>query len=275
MAFDPYETFNDLKGRYTDANERRDKLGGTWQDYLDGATKTVAIPDDMRGVGPTGSSSGGSDAAYSAEEVREKFNLDFNKDHAKLSGSDYSRETGGDGKAAMPEGAIFTESGEYVGSIDPDAESEYYEGFSDLADAASSIKQKAEGKGFTNVNSFSDVAGAVHWLTKGGKEEKPDTDIPKEMTVKYELSKPAQEAVERVQNYQGKLDSGYYNGAFKSQMQKDQERSANHNSGTAYPAAGASAGNRIAADLDIARVENKYSNDDFKYDYSKEYEGRY
>ena len=112
---------------------------------------------------------GASNAAMTAEEVRKKYNLDYNKDHAELKGSAYSKETGGDG--FTNDGAIFTEAGEYVGSIDADAESDYYAGFSDLTSAASDIKQKAEGKGFTGVNSLSDVAGAVHWLTKGEKEQ--------------------------------------------------------------------------------------------------------
>ena len=132
---------------------------------------------------------GTTNAAMTAEEVRKKFNLNFNEDHSKLSGPEYSKGTGGDG--FTNDGAIFTEHGEYVGSIDADGDKDYYAGFSNLTNAASDIKQKSEGKGFTNVNSLSDVAGAVHWLTKGDKEEEEkEPEKPEEPYVQSEkLSK--------------------------------------------------------------------------------------
>ena len=113
-------------------------------------------------------------STYTPEQIREKFGLSYNEKHAsKGAPGKYSQSTGGDGFATK-DGAIFTEGGEYVGSVKGDGDSDYYSGYSKLTDAASSIKQKHEGKGFTDVDSLSDVAGAVHWLTKEQKAEEPE-----------------------------------------------------------------------------------------------------
>jgi len=113
-------------------------------------------------------------ARMAGDEIRDKFGLKYNEKHAeKGAPGKWSKSTGGDGYATK-DGAIFTESGEYVGSVKGDGDADYYAGFSDLTDAASSIKKEHEGKGFSNVNSLSDVAGAVHWLTKGDGEEAPE-----------------------------------------------------------------------------------------------------
>ena len=107
-------------------------------------------------------------------DFREKYGLEYNEDHAKMkSPGAYSKSTGGDGFAS-DDGAIFTESGVYVGtakgSENEDGEMTY-ENYGSLESAASGIKKEAEGKGFTDFSSLSDVAGAVHWLTKDDKKE--------------------------------------------------------------------------------------------------------
>ena len=145
-------------------------------------------------------------ANYSPEQIREKFGLSYNEKHAsKGAPGKYSESTGGDGFATK-DGAIFTESGDYVGSVKGDGDGDYYAGYSKLTDAASSIKQKHEGKGFTDVDSLSDVAGAVHWLTKGEKESKPEG--PTEPDAPVSVSPKLAEARTRVQQYEEDVLSG-------------------------------------------------------------------
>ena len=139
-------------------------------------------------------------ANYSPEQIREKFGLSYNEKHAsKGAPGKYSESTGGDGFATK-DGAIFTESGDYVGSVKGDGDSDYYAGYSKLTDAASSIKQKHEGKGFSDVDSLSDVAGAVHWLTKGEQASKPEG--PKEPEAPVSVSPRLAEARTRVKQYE-------------------------------------------------------------------------
>ena len=146
-------------------------------------------------------------ANYSPEQIREKFGLSYNEKHAgKGAPGKYSESTGGDGFATK-DGAIFTESGEYVGSVKGDGDSDYYSGYSKLTDAASSIKQKHEGKGFTDVDSLSDVAGAVHWLTKG-EQEAPKTEAPEEPDAPVSVSPKLAEARTRVKQYEEDVLSG-------------------------------------------------------------------
>ena len=146
-------------------------------------------------------------ANYSPEQIREKFGLSYNDKHAsKGAPGKYSESTGGDGFATK-DGAIFTESGDYVGSVKGDGDSDYYAGYSKLTDAASSIKQKHEGKGFSDVDSLSDVAGAVHWLTKG-EQEAPKTEGPEEPAAPVSVSPKLAEARTRVKQYEEDVLSG-------------------------------------------------------------------
>lgn len=144
--------------------------------------------------------------AMTPEEIREKFGLKYNEKHAEMSApGKYSKNTGGDG-FANDKGAIFTESGEYVGSVKGDGDEDYYAGYSKLTDAASDIKKEAEGKGFSNVNSLSDVAGAVHWLTKGGEEEKAPVEEKENEPIRH--SPEIKQAIERVRTYENDINSG-------------------------------------------------------------------
>lgn len=162
-------------------------------------------------------------AQLSAEQIRKKFGLDYNDKHAsKGAPGKYSESTGGDGFATK-DGAIFTEGGEYVGSVKSDGDSDYYAGFSDLTDAASSIKQKHEGKGFTDVDSLSDVAGAVHWLTKG-EDKAPEPEGPKEPDAPVSVSPKLATARARVQQYEEDTLSGrtvYGKAAQEQQMEAE------------------------------------------------------
>ena len=112
-------------------------------------------------------------------EFRDKYGLEFNEEHSKMkSPGAYNKSSGGDGFAS-DDGAIFTESGVYVGTAkgteNEDGEM-VYDNYGSLESASSGIKQKAEGKGFTDFSSLSDVAGAVHWLTKDDKPEAPEKE---------------------------------------------------------------------------------------------------
>ena len=128
-------------------------------------------------------------ARMAGDEIRDKFGLKYNEKHAELGApGKFSRSTGGDGYATK-DGAIFTESGEYVGSVKGDGDADYYAGYSDLTDAASSIKKQHEGKGFSNVNSLSDIAGAVHWLTKGDDTEKAAVEAFEGITYSDKVAK--------------------------------------------------------------------------------------
>ena len=151
-------------------------------------------------------SSGGT-GAMTAEEVRKKFGLSFNEEHSKMDAPGaYSRSSGGDG-FAHDNGAIFTKSGEYVGSVKADEEDEYYEEkFKDLTDAASPYKEKAEGKGFSSVDSLSDVAGAVRFLTDGDG----GADVPEPVYEQKPIEHSAEitQAKERVQNWERSVEDG-------------------------------------------------------------------
>ena len=114
-------------------------------------------------------------------EFRKKYGLEYNEKHAKMkSPGAYSKSSGGDGFAS-DNGAIFTEAGVYVGTASDDD----YSSYSKLKSDSTSIKKKAEGKGFTDFSSLSDVAGAVHWLTK---EDKPEEKVEKEKKPEYKKS---------------------------------------------------------------------------------------
>ena len=132
-------------------------------------------------------------------EFRKKYGLDYNEDHAKMkSPGAYSRSSGGDGFAS-DDGAIFTESGVYVGtakgSENEDGDMVYDYGA--LESASSGIKQEAEGKGWSDFSSLSDVAGAVHWLTKDDKPEEKAEEKPPE----YKKSERLAKAEARMQAY--------------------------------------------------------------------------
>nr|BDD47435.1 hypothetical protein 13 [Pelagibacteraceae bacterium] len=125
-------------------------------------------------------------------EFRKKYGLEYNEDHAKMkSPGAYSESTGGDGFAS-DDGAIFTEAGVYVGTASDDD----YSSYSKLQSDSSSIKKEAEGKGFTDFSSLSDVAGAVHWLTK---DDKPEEEV------KEEEEKPEYKKSERLAKAQARM----------------------------------------------------------------------
>ena len=109
-------------------------------------------------------------------EFRDKYGLEFNEDHSKMkSPGAYNKSNGGDGFAS-DDGAIFTESGVYVGTAKGSENEDgdmVYDNYGSLKSASEGIKTEAEGKGFTDFSSLSDVAGAVHWLTKDDKPEGP------------------------------------------------------------------------------------------------------
>lgn len=127
---------------------------------------------------------------FSPEEIREKFGLKFNEEHSKMSAPGaYSRDSGGDG-FAHDNGAIFTQDGTYVGSVKGDGDEEYYAGYKSLIDAASPYKEKKEGKGFSSVDSLSDVAGAVRFLTDGEAQ----APAPTEESEGYTWSEPVVKA---------------------------------------------------------------------------------
>ena len=131
-------------------------------------------------------------AAKDYSEFRDKYGLDFNEDHSKMkSPGSYSRSSGGDGFAS-DDGAIFTESGVYVGtakgSENEDGDT-VYDNYDSLRSASEGIKTDAEGKGFSDFSSLSDVAGAVHWLTKGNDEPASAPAKAKEKVQSYTLSK--------------------------------------------------------------------------------------
>ena len=121
----------------------------------------------------------GGDRAQDFEPVdysdfREKYGLEFDEEDSKLKPpGKYSSGSGGDGYAT-DDGAIFTADGVYVGtakgSKNDDGEITY-DNYDRLASDASGIKKEAEGKGFSDFSSLSDVAGAVYWLTKDDKKE--------------------------------------------------------------------------------------------------------
>lgn len=112
-------------------------------------------------------------------EFRDKYGLEFNEEHSKMkSPGAYSKSSGGDGFAS-DDGAIFTESGVYVGTAKGTENEDgdmVYDNYGSLESASSGIKQKAEGKGWTDFSSLSDVAGAVHWLTKDDKPKGPEKE---------------------------------------------------------------------------------------------------
>ena len=118
-------------------------------------------------------------AAKDYSEFRDKYGLEYNEDHAKMkSPGAYSRSSGGDGFAS-DDGAIFTESGVYVGTAKGTENEDgdmVYDNYDSLRSASEGIKTKAEGKGFSDFGSLSDVAGAVHWLTKGDKKAEAKKD---------------------------------------------------------------------------------------------------
>ena len=125
-------------------------------------------------------------------DFRDKYGLDYNESHAKMkSPGAYSRSTGGDG-FATDDGAIFTENGVYVGTAkgsENDDGEMVYDNYGSLRSAAESIKKDAEGKGFSNFGSLSDVAGAVNWLTKGEDKAESAPAKAKEKVQSYTLSK--------------------------------------------------------------------------------------
>ena len=193
------------KGRYT--KEQIANLEGSGGYSVVNASDG-AIPSgpayDAQNPSKSQSSSSSSGGAMTPEEIRDKFGLKFDKKHAEMSGKKFSRSTGGDGYANK-NGAIFTESGEYVGSVKGDGDEDYYAGYSDLTDAASSIKQEHEGKGFSSVDSLSDVAGAVHWLTKGKKEEAKTEETGNKP---IEHSPEIKQSVDRIRTYEDDVMSG-------------------------------------------------------------------
>jgi len=150
-----------------------------------GSTKTMSADEIMEAGGATGSKMNIPDEPSTEpgqapgpvndySEFRDKYGLEYNEDHAKMkSPGAYSRSSGGDGFAS-DDGAIFTESGVYVGtakgSENEDGEM-VYDNYDSLRSASEGIKTDAEGKGFTDFSSLSDVAGAVHWLTKDDKKK--------------------------------------------------------------------------------------------------------
>ena len=139
--------------------------------------------------------SGGGEPAMTAEEVRDKFGLDFNKDHAKGSGS-----KAGDGFGDASNGAIYTETGEYIGTVQAGGEDgDDYTGYQDMGDAATSIKKKHEKKGFTEFSSFNDVAGVAHWLTMSGEE--PEAEAEAKPKLPTQLSHTAAEAEAFTRSY--------------------------------------------------------------------------
>ena len=151
----------------------------------------------------------------SAEEIRNKFGLSYNEEHANSGGGSTSKYGGRD------DGAIFsTDTGEYIGTID---------GFK--ARTGKNMKDRAKGidpfkavqdyeleQGFRDNsrkkwNGMNDVAGAVNNVF--GENTKL-VDVPEAITEKQkvEYSPKVQQAMERAAKFENDRNSGKFNDDF-------------------------------------------------------------
>ncbi len=268
MAFNPYETLNELKGRYENADERRSKLGGTFDDYANGVTRTVEIPEDMRGGGKDAVNP---DGFLSHDELFEKF-TGF-KDHGNTEslGENWNADQGmmegkediGDGNFQLGDsGQVYLDKDTWEKHRNSDETWDLYAKVH--GEEAAAAKREGNPEGL----SASAFDGMIDKAYEGGLETPVDESIPETMDVTYKLSEHAQKAVERVKNYQEKRDTGYYNDMFSAGRQSEAKADDNHVQPDAYAGGGANASNFKAMDLDAAR-NSGVDAERFKRDHSK------
>ena len=260
MAFNEYEMLDKLNNHYKNADERADKVGGTWMDYANGTTKTVDIPPELRGGGTTPENSSG---IYGFDELSKKFGF---KDHGDVGENfnigmmDEAGETGdGTFQLGGSDKAYLTES-DWEKHRNSDETWKLYEEVYGAEAAAAKREGNEEGLSASAFDGLMDKA------YKGGEKLPVDESIPETMEVTYEFSQPVKDALERSQNYKEKLRSGYYTGAFTANKeQKEQRGQENHLMGQAYGGTGAESATQKAADFTVARAAgidfDKYKHD--------------
>ena len=187
-------------GRYT--QDQIDKLmqsGGpavvNANDGVIGEGPAYDAQNPTKNKGDAGGASGG--GKLSAEEIREKFGLTYNEEHA--SGS----KTHANGSNEQTNAIYQRDTGEYIGTMTGGIES--YQSLNDYALEHGTDGSGVKWAGVNQWNGVNDVASAASSILgekkeEGGEEEKPNAAI--------EHSPEIKQAIERVRTYENDVFSG-------------------------------------------------------------------
>ena len=238
-----------MHGRYTQEQiDRLEQSGGpAVVNASDGAIPAGDYYDSQNPSksGGEGAITSGKAGMLSAEEIRNKFGLDFDEKHSQGSGK------GGDEDS----GAIYNEdTGEYIGTIggysrnDEGRKSQDGDGYLREDDGVMKLKKIQDygvdnslTKERSNWNSINDVAGAA---TDIMGEVKREAAKPEEENKPIEHSPELKQAVQRVRTYENDVMSGKISDDIFGGASSQGDYSFDHNKGST--GIGTSGGNAAA-----------------------------